>query len=125
MNKFIKYWIPVLIWAGAIFWFSSVPDLESGLKQDFVLRKIAHILEFAILTFLILRALSKENLSFKKVVIFSLFFSLFYALSDEYHQTFVFGRQGAFKDVAIDSMGILLMIILWYYKKREPKVVEN
>ena len=118
MNKFLKYWLPVLVWAGFIFYLSSIPDLESGLKQDFILRKIAHILEYAILTFLFLRALAKESLSVKKIAVFSLFFSLFYALSDEYHQTFVFGREGSLKDVGIDSIGVLLMSLVWYIKNK-------
>lgn len=118
MNKFFKFWIPVLVWAGFIFYLSSIPDLESGLKQDFILRKIAHILEYAILTFLFLRALIKERLSIGRVVVFSLIFSLLYALSDEYHQTFVFGREGTLKDAGIDSIGILIMSLVWYIKNK-------
>jgi VanZ family protein len=121
MNKFFKYWLPALVWAGVIFWLSSVPDLESGLEQDFILRKIAHILEYAILTFLFLRALAKENLSIGKIVISSIVFSLFYALTDEYHQAFVFGRESSLKDVGIDSVGIILTSILWYTKHRKLK----
>ena len=121
MNKFFKYWLPALVWAGVIFWLSSVPDLESGLEQDFILRKIAHILEYAILTFLFLRALAKENLSIGKIVISSIVFSLFYALTDEYHQAFVFGREGNLEDVGIDGIGIILTSILWYTKHRKLK----
>lgn len=122
MNKFFKFWIPVIVWAGIIFWLSSIPDLESGLKQDFLLRKIAHILEYAILTFLLIRGLAKEKLSIKKIAIYSLIFALFYALIDEYHQTFVLGRSGSLKDVGIDSIGILLMSFLWYYRNKRIKI---
>ncbi len=104
---------------GVIFWFSSIPDLESGLKQDFILRKIAHILEYLILTFLFLRAISVEERSFERVAAYAIIFALFYALTDEYHQTFVSGRQGTLRDVGIDSIGILLMSLLWYYRKRK------
>lgn len=119
MNKFFKYWLPALVWAGFIFWLSSIPNLKSGLEQDFILRKIAHILEYAILTFLFLRgisAYSRPAVGWKKIVISSIVFSLFYALADEYHQTFVFGREGSLKDVGIDSVGIILTSILWYTK---------
>jgi VanZ family protein len=116
MKKFFKFWFPVLIWAGFIFWLSSIPNLKSGLEQDFILRKIAHILEYAILTFLFLRALTKENLSIGKIVISSIVFSLFYALTDEYHQTFIFGREGSLGDVGINSIGILITAGIWYIK---------
>jgi VanZ family protein len=35
-----------------------------------------------------------------------------YALSDEIHQSFVPGRQGAFLDFAIDSVGVVAGAIL-------------
>ncbi len=124
MNNFFKYWFPVLVWAGIIFWFSSIPDLKSGLEQDFIFRKIAHILEFAILTFLLIRGLSKERISIKRIVIYSFIFAIFYALTDEYHQSFVWGRQGSLKDVGIDGIGIFLMAILWYYKNK-GRLIEN
>ena len=119
-KKFYIFWLPVILWAGRIFLLFSIPDLESGLKQYFILRKIAHILEFAILTFLLIRAINQENLSIKKTIIFSLIIALFYSLSDEYHQTFIGGRQGALRDAGIDSIGILLTGLVWYIKKRNP-----
>jgi len=120
MNKFLNYWLPVIIWAGIIFWLSSIPDLESGLKQDFILRKIAHMLEFAILTFLLIRGLKQEKLNYKKVILYSLIFALLYALTDEYHQSFVLGRHASLKDAGVDSIGILITVGIWYYKNRNP-----
>lgn len=118
MKKFLKFWLPAIIWAGVIFTLSSIPDLESGLKQDFILRKIVHVLEFAILTFLIFRGLKQENLNIKKIAIYSIIFAIFYALTDEYHQTFTLGREGSLKDVGIDGIGILIMVLVWYYKSK-------
>lgn len=132
MKNFLKNWIPVLVWAGIIFILSSIPNLESGLKQDFILRKIAHILEYAILTFLLYRALrpeadqfkpgKKEKRAFAKALILAIIIAFLYALSDEYHQTFVFGREGKLGDVGIDSIGILLVGLVWYYKNICPVV---
>ncbi len=129
--KFFRNWFPVLIWAIIIFWLSSIPNLESGLKEDFILRKIAHILEYAILTFLLFRALrpevdefkpgKKELRAFSKALIWAVVFAFLYSLSDEYHQTFVFGREGTLKDVAIDSIGILVTAGIWYIKNRKIK----
>jgi len=40
-------WLPVLVWAGVIFAFSSIPSLNSGLGTwDYVLRKGAHTTEY-------------------------------------------------------------------------------
>ena len=99
-------WLPVLIWAGVIFAFSSVPDLGTGLGGwDVVLRKIAHVVEFAILGALLLRALAKPWPAFALGVA--------YAISDEAHQHFVAGRQAAPRDVLIDSVGVALGVLAW------------
>jgi VanZ family protein len=122
--KFFKFWLPVIVWMGVIFTFSSIPNLKSGLKEDYILRKIAHMIEFGILTFLVFRAISAEkstqgqSVLGGKAIIYSLIIAVFYALTDEYHQSFVFGRQCSFKDVGIDSIGILISAGLCYIKNR-------
>ena len=108
----------VFIWAGFIFFLSDQPFLKSDLPSqwDFVLRKIAHIAEYAVLTWLLIRAFKEHQLTNKQVLILSISFSIFYAMSDEYHQTFILGRQGVFRDVLIDSFGIVL--IAWFNRRK-------
>ena len=48
----------------------------------------------------------------KKTAIFSFLFSVLYASSDEFHQTFVPGRDGNIVDVLIDSSGALVGILV-------------
>ena len=118
MKSFFKYWFPILIWAGFIFYLSSIPDLKSELEQDFILRKIAHILEYAILSFLLLRAIGIQS-DIKKTALLSIIISILYAVSDEYHQSFVLGRKGSLKDIGIDSIGILITTGIWYIKSKK------
>jgi len=123
MKKFLTRWIPVLIWMGVIFYLSSVPNLKSNFapELDLVLRKIAHVLEYTILTALFWRATREEfiHLSIKKILIYSFCFSFLYALSDEFHQLFITGRQGSLRDVAIDSIGILIALLAINKKSRQ------
>ena len=49
---------------------------------------------------------------FKKTGILSFLFSVIYALSDEFHQSFVPGRDGNIVDVLIDSSGALVGILV-------------
>ena len=94
-------WLPVLVWAGVIFAFSSIPSLNSGLGTwDTVLRKCAHMTEYAILAVLLLRATGSYAWAFALAVA--------YAASDEVHQLFVRGRHGSPVDVAIDAVGALI-----------------
>jgi len=114
MKTKIINWSLVFIWACFIFFLSHQPDLKSNLpgNWDFILRKIAHITEYAILTFLLIRALSEHKLSNQQVLIWSMFLAILYAVSDEYHQTFISLRQGAVRDILIDSLGIFSVIFL-------------
>ena len=102
-------WLPVLVWAAVIFAFSSIPSLNSGLGTwDYVLRKCAHMTEYAILAVLLLRATRSYGWAFALAVA--------YAATDEFHQTFVRGRHGTPLDVAIDAAGALIGLLLWRTK---------
>ncbi len=102
----MRLWLPVVLWAGLIFVFSSVPDLGTGLGGwDLVLRKLAHMAEYAVLGALLLRATDRSGLA---VALGTL-----YAVSDEVHQVFVPGRAGSPVDVAIDAVGVALGVLSW------------
>ena len=101
----LALWAPVVAWAALIFALSSIPSLNSGLGGwDYVLRKLAHMTEYAILALLVLRATGSYGLALSLAVA--------YAVSDEIHQTFVRGRHGSPVDVAIDSVGIVIALAL-------------
>lgn len=108
VKKVINLWLPPLLWMGVIFILSSIPHLQTTSDPfwNFVTRKLAHIFEYSVLSFLILRAFG-----FRKPLL-SLFLSLLYSLSDEYHQTFVLSRTGKFSDIIFDLVGILLGIYI-------------
>jgi VanZ family protein len=98
-------WLPVVAWAAVIFAISSIPSLGTGLGTwDLVLRKLAHVTEYAILGLLLARALPD-------LPAFAL--AVAYAATDELHQHFVAGRHGAPLDVAIDAIGVLAGILLF------------
>lgn len=119
--KILKLWFPVAAWAGLIFYFSSIPDLKSGLEYDFFLRKAAHITEYFIFTFLLYRAFSG---SFKmnplRLSMYPAVLSLLYAVADEIHQYFVAGRSCAAQDVLIDGVGIIGFCIFIRIRKGRP-----
>jgi VanZ family protein len=99
-------WAPVVLWAALIFAVSSIPSLSTGLGLwDLVLRKLAHVGEFAALGALLVRALRNEPAA---IALGSL-----YAVTDEIHQTFVGGRHGSPLDWAIDTAGVVAGVMLW------------
>ena len=97
----------------ALSWFlSAQPDLKSGLDSDLdlVLRKLAHMTLFGAITLAWWRAAGPVA----AVVI-----TLAYAGVDEWHQTFVEGRRGAFSDVAIDALGagVASALMVWRLRR--------
>jgi VanZ family protein len=100
-SRALSVWLPVLVWAAVIFALSSIPSLSTGLGGwDTLLRKGAHLTEYAILGGLLLRALGREV---PAVIVGAL-----YAVSDELHQHYVRGRHAAPLDVLLDTAGVAL-----------------
>jgi VanZ family protein len=105
-SRVLSVWLPVFAWAAVIFAFSSIPSLSSGLGVwDTVLRKGAHVTEYAILGVLLYRALAVEALA--------LAIGIAYAATDELHQHFVRGRHSSPIDVGIDAVGVALGMLVW------------
>jgi VanZ family protein len=101
-----RAWAPIVLWAAVIFAFSSVPSLSSGLGNwDLVLRKIAHLSEYAILGALLVRAIQRPAVA--------ILAGGLYAASDEFHQHFVRGRHAAWYDVLIDTVGVTIGVLAW------------
>ena len=110
-SRAVSAWLPVLAWAALIFVLSSIPHLGTGLGTwDTILRKGAHVSEYAILGLLLVRAITREAPAFVVGVA--------YAITDEIHQHFVTGRHASPVDVAIDSTGVLLGILVSRAVKR-------
>jgi VanZ family protein len=107
----VSRWLPVVAWAAVIYAFSSVPSLSTHLGTwDLLLRKLAHMAEYAVLALLLLRATGSYA--------WALAATVGYACTDELHQTFVQGRHGSPVDVAIDAVGALAGLALWRRSRR-------
>ena len=105
VSRALSVWLPVVAWAAVIFTLSSIPSLSTGLGTwDTILRKAAHMTEYAILGVLLLRALGRE--------LPALAIGIAYAVTDEIHQHFVEGRHASPLDVALDSVGVAFGIYL-------------
>jgi len=115
-----KNWLTVLLWCGLIFVGSSLPSAQvsSNWLIDFVAHKLVHLIEYGVLFVLLHRALrvSYPKISTLRVVGLSLILTVVYGLLDEYHQTFLPGRQGRWRDVMVDGVGGLTG--WWYLRLR-------
>ena len=94
-------WIAPAVWAGAIFFSSSIPG--SSLPST-GLAPLAHFLEYAILARLIVYALGSAKTVVVKVAIATAL-AVAFGVSDEIHQAFVPGRTPDMVDVLVDLLG--------------------
>ncbi len=138
--KKIKYFIPSIFLMILIFMFSHQTGSESsGLSSqivlwiqtylhipitEFIVRKAAHMSEYALLTLTFIYGFYKNQYPIQKIMIYSLIGTFLYACSDEMHQLFIGGRAGQFTDVLIDTCGGCFAIMFYYvltklkYKQR-------
>jgi len=133
-------WLPVVLWMVLIFSGSTdilsigrtsriigpflrwlKPDIsEQAIKNvQVVVRKSAHVIEYAILAFLCWRALRGSVIvapwQWEQAGI-ALGLAFLYAITDEVHQSFVKSRMGSGWDVVIDTCGAALgLFLLWRF----------
>jgi VanZ family protein len=112
MKSWMSLWLPVLLWAGFIFYLSNIPYLRITPEWwDYPLRKLCHMGEYGVLAMLLFRAFSGST-AWPKSKLFwvSITLAVLYSISDEVHQNYVAGRVGAAHDVLIDGFGAWLLL---------------
>lgn len=91
-----------------------------------VIRKGGHMAEYGVLCLLFWRAVVRPKLdgnmiwSWQKARI-AWVLALLYALSDEWHQSFVATREGALRDVGFDMIGASVALLLLWLLGRQFK----
>jgi VanZ family protein len=104
-------WLSAAAWAALIYVLSDVPHLHAATGTlDLILRKCAHVAEYAVLALLLRRALSLSGV--RHAAGAAIVIAVAYAASDELHQSFVRGRNGTPRDVAIDLAGVVAGALL-------------
>ena len=119
MKKFLQYYFPIILWALLIFSVPSLMQSKDLNRTPYHLDKIAHIIEFGILGFLIVRAFyyGAHNQELKRAVLLTLGIAIFFAGGDEFHQIYLSDRIASFYDFVADIIGITgSLILFWYFK---------
>jgi VanZ family protein len=148
-RNFISYWLPAIVWTALVL--SASSDFFSGahtgslletlitallgevprerlVVAHFLVRKLAHLTEYAILAWLFYRARGRTQRAWNgNWAIFALVGVAVVAAIDEGHQHFVPSRVGSPIDVLIDICGGLLALAIvrsrWHSLPQIPEVV--
>ena len=144
IQKFPKYWLPVILWMCFISWMSTDTfstgntsfwvgkilfllfpgfSAEQAKVINFILRRDGHITEYFILSLLLFRAFRSGSTASWNWRWFwgTLIVVVLWAGVDEFHQSFVPSREASIVDAAIDTAGgilALFVIALWYHHKK-------
>lgn len=124
----LKHWWPAITWAGVIFFFSTdyfaaphterfltpfltwlLPDVtpQQTAFVHLLLRKFGHLGEYFIFAVLLMYAFKGHQDQFpnRRYALWTMTITLVYAVSDEYHQSFVASRSADVNDIMIDFLG--------------------
>ena len=82
----------------------NLPQDPSGINN---IDLLFHFFEYSFLGFLFYQSISVDNLLDVKPLHGAVLIGILFALSDEYHQSFVPGRHMSLMDIIFDSLGIL------------------
>lgn len=132
--------IPGLLWMGGIFsastqmmahertsrfvqpflhWLFPGASADFYLTAHLIIRKGGHVAEYAILATLLFWAFGRRQL-------LVLLLCVLYAMGDEWHQSFVPGREGAIADVLIDTVGAVFGLLVctgWLHWREKRQAV--
>ena len=116
---FATRWGPALLLMMVIFIASAIPGEEFPQYKggwDYIIKKSGHLLEYGILTLLMLRGLAGPGLAgaTRRQKLGALGLTMLYAATDEFHQRFTPGRRGQVPDVLIDLIGGGLALGAYY-----------
>ena len=119
MKKIIN-WLPAIVVMTIIFILSSQPGevVNSTVANTEPIQRIGHVMMFMILCISYFRA--------TKNIPLSILLSLFYAIFDEYHQSFTPERSSSFSDIFVDMAGASISgIFLWKILPILPKKLKD
>lgn len=122
IKKILSAYLPPIIWAALIFFLSAQNKLPSAPRPilDLILKQGAHVGVYAILHFLMWRAIkiTSDQPSQMKLKFIPLITVFLYALTDEFHQSFIPGREATWVDIGFDSIGIIISHYLTHRQKQ-------
>ena len=109
---------PILRWI--------VPDIsaETILQVQLFVRKCAHVIEYAVLAMLLWRALRVQLGTQPTRIQSALAFlaTMTCAALDEFHQAHIASRTGSAGDVALDGVGAIAGLVLYWRMIRRPEI---
>lgn len=121
-NRFWWYQGPLLFWALALFVQSSIPASDLPEWELLTHDKLLHFVVYVIFASAVYRGIVHQDrfpLLARRSYAFTILIVALYAATDEFHQSFVPGRQSSVLDWVADCVGAIVFVAgHWMYRKR-------
>lgn len=125
--RILKLWLPVIAWAAIILmaandtlsststagWFQRTFGFSLGYWPHAIIRKCAHLSEYAFLAFLATRASGRKR--------YGVLIAMLVAIADETKQSYTIARTGSVWDVVLDTCGAFFGSLAWerWFKRND------
>ncbi len=123
--KPIILWGAAIIWLGLIFYLSSIPsfpvDLTDG-GYGFV-SSVMHIFLYFILAWLFIAAFQSSGAKPGYAFFGGFALAVIYGITDEWHQSFVVGREAHLSDWLLDAVGAYLILSFYTFRYQQKKKI--
>ena len=120
LGQVLWYWVPVVVYAGTIFYLSAQPHPEEKLPSfliEGVNDKVLHVVEYSILALLCYRAFrwAAGPAAARQAVLLAIVTASVYGITDEVHQAFVPFRESGWQDWLADTIGAAIGALSWRF----------
>jgi VanZ family protein len=124
MVQVLWHWMPVVLYAGIMFYLSSQSHPEEQLPSfllEVVSDKVLHAVEYAGLGGLCYQAFrwGMSGQVASRALLFAIVTASLYGMTDEVHQLFVPFRESSWQDWLADTIGAVIGAMSWRFLRSE------
>jgi VanZ family protein len=124
MRDWVWRAIPAIAWMALIFALSS----QDGVPQprglsSVMLPIVAHLALYGVLAILLLRVFQRGGRPTRSAMVAAVVAAALYGVTDEFHQSYVPGRDSSVFDLFVNTVGATIAVIVWsHVRSRLPFV---
>ena len=119
-SKTVILWSAAVVWMGLIFYLSSISSFPVGLADDGydITSSVVHVLLYFVLAWLFIAAFRSAGVRPGRAFFGGFLLAIIYGATDEWHQSFVTGREAHLSDWLLDVVGAYMILSFYTYRQR-------
>lgn len=112
------WFLPATAWMALIFAMSSAEQFPQPLGlSTFLLSIAAHLILYGVLALLLLVAFAQSLRPSRSSMLAAVAIASVYGISDEFHQSFVPGRDASVFDLLVNTVGATIAVVVWSFRR--------